>query len=96
MEDKGIGLKGIGTKGSYHVDDATKELSINHHHDTVEYNLRHAEDHLKAAKDAAKQLYEVGENCSVPKSILDLFHFFEQKDENAATMPIDKLREKLK
>ena len=94
-DQKGMGIEGIGTKGSYHVDDATKDLSISHHKDTVEYNLHHAEDHLKAAQAAAKQLDDIGEKYSVPKALIDLFHFFDSRDDNAATMPLHKLRIKI-
>lgn len=96
MDDKGISIEGIGTKGPYHVDEATKEMSVSHHQDTVEYNLRHAEDHLKAAMDACKKLHEAGEKVpTVPKTLLSVFDYFEKK-ENAASMPMDKLRDKIK
>lgn len=98
-----IGIEGAGSNGSYEVDDATKKMSIQHHIDTFNYNIRHAEDHLKAAEKACHALEAAGKAGEVdtPKSILDLFEYFEDtKDDenksNAASMPLDKLKKKVK
>jgi hypothetical protein len=95
-----IGIEGIGTTGSYQVDDKTKATSLQHHKDTYDYNIRHAEDHLKAAREVCQKLEAAGKAGEVetPKSLLDLFKYFEdtKNDENAANMPMDKLKDKIK
>jgi len=93
---KGMGIEGYGTEGSYHVSDDDKNLSQNHLEDSLEFNIHHAEDHLKEAKKACERLHKIGEKPKIPKSLIDCLRYFEKKDENAATMPIERLREKLK
>src|ERR1041384_6232515 len=92
MADKTYGIGGIGTKGSLHLDAQDKEMSLIHRNDTIEYNLRHAEDHLQKAKEACEQLAKAGkEAVKAPKSLLDLFDYFENED-----TPQQKADKKLK
>lgn len=96
----GIGRDGIGSKGSYYVNQETKDMSLEHHIDTFNYNLQHAEDHLKEAEKACHLLEKAGKagEVVVPKSLLDLFKYFEdtKDDENTAEMSMDKLKDKVK
>ena len=100
--EKGVSIKGYADEGSYHLDDGTKAMSLEHAKDSYEYNLRHAEEHLDKAKEICHKLIKMGKAGEVetPKSLLDLFAYFvETKDlenkDNAASMPIDKLKEKV-
>jgi hypothetical protein len=81
VADKTVGIGGIGTKGSYHLDSGDKEMSLKHRHDTIEYNLKHAEDHLQKAREAREQLEKAGQPSRPPsKALLDLFDYFEKED----------------
>ena len=92
MADKTVGIGGIGTKGSYHLDKGDKTMSLKHRHDTIEYNLKHAEDHLQKAREACEQLEKAGEESRPPsKALLDLFDYFEKED-----TPVEKADKKLK
>lgn len=85
MADKTVGIGGIGTKGSYHLDSKDKEMSLNHRQETIEYNLKHAEDHLTKAKEACEQLEKAGETPRSPsKALLDLFDYFEETSQDKA------------
>lgn len=79
MNDKPQGIDGAATPGSFMVDDATKSMSARHMKDTLEYNLRHAEDHLKKAKEACESLTKQGVKANIPRSLVDLGDYFEQK-----------------
>jgi hypothetical protein len=96
----GISIKGAGTKGSYHVDEDTKDMSVDHLKDTFNFNLKHAEDHLEKAREVCHKLVAAGQDdeVDVSKTLLDLFAYFEKAEgsDNAAKMPMDKLRNKLK
>src|SRR5258708_25420252 len=80
MVDKPVGIGGVGTKGSYHLDKADKNMSEKQRKDTLEYNLRHAEDHLTKAREACEQLDKDGvtEDPPITKAMLDLFDYFEE------------------
>jgi hypothetical protein len=72
------GVKGVGTEGSFHLTDADKDMSVSHLKDTLEYNLRHAEEHLHEAKKACARLIDVGVAFDVPRSLVDLLDYFEK------------------
>jgi len=105
MAENGVSIKGYADEGSYQLDDGTKAMSLEHAKDSYEYNLRHAEEHLEKAKEICHKLIKMGKAGEVetPKSLLDLFKYFEEtkdlesdgKSENAATMPLDKLKKKV-
>lgn len=80
MADKGISLDGAGEKGPYQVDKGTKDMSIMHRKDTLEYNLRHAEEHLGKAREACEQLEKAGhdEPPPVSKQMLSHMDYFEE------------------
>ena len=80
MDNKGVSLDGLGTKGPYHLDKGSKELSIKHMNDTLEYNLRHAEEHLQKAKESCEKLDKAGVKHVLPisKQMLDLFNYFQE------------------
>lgn len=77
--DKTTGIQGVGTEGSYHLDKEDTQMSITHLKDTLEYNLKHAEDHLTKAKEACERLDKAGEHVDIPKSLLDITSYFEEK-----------------
>jgi hypothetical protein len=96
MDTKTSGIEGYGSEGSYHLDPSSNELSKDHLQDSLEYNIRHAEDHLKEAQKSCERLHKIGAEAHIPKSLLDNMRYFEGKRENAATMDMPKLREKIK
>lgn len=73
------GIKGVGTEGSYNLDKKDQKMSMQHLKDSLEYNMRHAEEHLQKAKEACERLHEAGEETNIPKSLLDLNEYFEEK-----------------
>lgn len=79
MMDKKVGVEGVGTEGSYKLQPADKNMSVRHLKDTLEYNLKHAEDHLKRAKEACERLTKAGEDAAIPRSLVDLGEYFEKK-----------------
>lgn len=74
----GVNLENDG-KGPYHLDKKTSDMSLNHANDSLEYNLKHAEDHLKAARTNCEKLdkHKTGNKPPVSKELLDLFEYFE-------------------
>lgn len=80
MIDQGVSLKSSGDKGPYKVDKSTKEMSLTHAKDTLEYNLRHAEDHLTKAREVCDQLEKMGNTTPPPvsKQMLDHMDYFEK------------------
>lgn len=81
MADKGVSIKSTAEKGPYKVDKSTMNLGKTHTKDTLEYNLRHAEDHLQAAREACEKLDKLDPSHKVPvtKSLLDLMDYFEKE-----------------
>lgn len=77
---KGISLSGKGTPGDYHLDKASMKLSLSHSKDSLEYNLRHAEEHLQKARENCEALEKSGERSQPPvsKELLSLFDYFEK------------------
>lgn len=79
MISKPTGLDGVGTEGSYKLQKTDTDMSVRHLKDTLEYNIRHAEDHLKRAKEACERLHSAGEEAAIPRSLVDLGEYFEKK-----------------
>ena len=92
--DKKYGIDGIGTKGSYHFDKTDTEMSTNHLTDKLEYNFRHAEEHLVEAKAACERLDSAGASHEAPKSLLDLLSYFQvhESSESKLKKVADRVR----
>lgn len=75
---KGVNLENTG-KGPYHLDKSTQDMSLQHAKDSLEYNLKHAEEHLKQARENCEKLDKHGNKTPPPvsKELLDLFEYFE-------------------
>lgn len=77
--DKKVGIEGMGVKGSYNIAKVDQDMSVEHLKDRLEFNLRHAEDHLKEAKLNCERLHNVNEEPTIPKSIIDSLRFFTEE-----------------
>ncbi len=79
MMPKNTGIEGAGSEGSFNLGKDDLTMSISHLKDRLEYNLRHAEEHMVKAKEACERLSKAGVTPAIPRSLVDLGEYFEQK-----------------
>lgn len=94
MADKTVGVDGVGSKGSFKLPVSDEKMSIRHLQDTMEYNLKHAEEHLKAAKESCERLCTAKVPHKIPRSLVDLGEYFERK--GGYEQSVDKLKQHIK
>ncbi len=89
-DNKTTGVGGVGSEGSFHLAKEDKVLSVSHLRDRMEYNLRHAEEHLVKAKEAGERLHSVGIGFDFPRAISDLVDSLEntQSDHTKAELKL--------
>lgn len=85
--DKKVGIEGMGVKGSYNIAPVDQKMSVEHLKDRLEFNIRHAEDHLKEARLNCERLHNVDVEPTIPKSLLDELKFFQ--DESTHQKSVD-------